>query len=285
MLECVVNVSEGRDSSVISALTSAGGDQLLDLHSDPDHHRSVITLCGRSTEHAARDVARRTVELIDIRSGHGVHPRIGALDVVPFVPLNPDGSASADADLAAALRARDEFADWAASTLELPCFLYGPERPLPEVRRRAFVDLAPDSGPGRPHPTAGACAVGARHLLVAYNLWLSTDDQEVAASIAREIRGTTVRALGLAVAGRTQVSCNLLRPTSFGPAECYDAVERLAEDQGVRITRAELVGLVPAGLVEATPPERLAQLDLDPARTIEARLAAAGGAVPGLRSS
>lgn len=282
MLECVVNVSEGRDSSVISAIAAAGGDQVLDVHSDPDHHRSVVTLAGSSTEQAAREVARRTVELVDIRHQRGVHPRIGALDVVPFVPLGPDGSASADPDLDAALRARDEFADWAASTLALPCFLYGPERRLPDVRRRAFSDLPPDRGPSRPHPTAGACAVGARPPLVAYNLWLSTSEPQVAASMARELRGAqpaTVRAIGLAVAGSTQVSCNLLQPSRFGPAECYDAVERLAAEQGVKITRAELVGLVPAYLVQSTPPARWAQLDLDPERTIEARL------TTGLRSS
>jgi len=275
LLECVVNVSEGRDSSVISAIASAGGDQVLDVHSDPDHHRSVITLGGAATEQAAREVARRTVDLIDFSHHSGVHPRIGVLDVVPFVPLGPRGSAPVDGDLAPALRARDDFANWAASDLGLPCFLYGPERELPEVRRRAFVDLAPDRGPKSPHPTAGACAVGARFPLVAYNLWLSTADREVAASIARQLRGDSVRALGLVVGDATQVSCNLLRPMQFGPAECYDAVERLSAAYAVEVTRAELVGLVPAGVFVSTPPERRGQLDLDPDRTIEARLEAA----------
>lgn len=277
MLECVVNVSEGRDASVVASIAAAGAEQVLDVHSDPDHHRSVITLAGADVEGAVRALARRTLDLIDIRHHAGVHPRMGALDVVPFVPLGPGGAYEAGCDLTPALRARDEFAAWAASTLELPCFFYGPERDLPEVRRRAFVDLAPDRGPELPHPTAGACAVGARTVLVAYNLWLSTQDRLAASSIARELRGAAVRALGLVVGNSAQVSCNLLQPTSFGPAECYDAVARLAAERGVTITRAELVGLVPAAVVDSTPPERLHELDLGPERTIEARLAAVSG--------
>jgi glutamate formiminotransferase len=160
----------------------------------------------------------------------------------------------------------------------LPCFCYGPERTLPEVRRRAFVDLEPDAGPSQPHPTAGACAAGARFALVAYNLWLSISDIQVARSIARAVRGPAVRALGLAAGETTQVSCNLLDPLHFGPARAYDAVDRLAHELGVEITGAELVGLVPAAVVTSTPPERHHQLDLDPGRTIEARLAAAPAA-------
>jgi glutamate formiminotransferase len=275
VLECVINVSEGRDTSVISAIAAAGGDQVLDVHNDPDHHRAVITLGGNETEDAARAVARRTVELVDLRRHCGVHPRMGALDVVPFVPLGPeDAVLPIGDDLTPALAARDSFARWAAQDLALPCFCYGPERTLPEVRRRAFVDLEPETGPSQPHPTAGACAVGARFALVAYNLWLSTPETQVARTIARALRGPAVRALGFAAGGMTQVSCNLVDPVHFGPVRAYDAVDHLAHELGVEITRAELIGLVPAHVIASTPTERHRQLDLDPERTIEARLAA-----------
>jgi len=274
MLECVVNVSEGRDMSVVSEIARAGGDHLLDVHSDPDHHRSVITLGGDSTEEAARSVARRAVELADLGRHSGAHPRFGVLDVVPFVPLGPHAEAvPGDGDLGPALAARDRFAEWAADELGLPCFCYGPERSLPEVRRRAFVDLEPDTGPLSPHPTAGACAVGARFALVAYNVWLTTPDLEVARAIARALRGPRVRALGLATGETTQVSLNLVEPLSFGPADAYDAVVTLAREAGTKVARAELVGLVPAAVLDSTPPERLRELDLDAGRTIEERMA------------
>ena len=220
MLECVVNVSEGRDRAVVAAIARAGSDALLDVHSDPDHHRSVLTLAGPGPdlEEAVRAVARATVQRIDLRRHDGVHPRLGALDVVPFVPLGPDGSPGGPGiDLGPALEARDRFAAWAGAELALPCFLYGPERTLPEVRREAFGRLAPDTGPPGPHPGAGACAVGARPVLVAYNVWLTTPDLAVARAVASAIRGPAVRALGLAVGGATQVSCNLIDPLAVGP--------------------------------------------------------------------
>src|SRR5690606_8929667 len=119
-------------------------------------------------------------------------------------------------------------------------FVYGPERSLPEVRRRAFVDLAPDAGPPTPHPTAGAVAVGARPVLVAYNLWLAEPDLELARRLARELRSPEVRALGLAVGEEVQVSMNLVAPERVGPADVYDRVAG-----STRIARAELVGLAP----------------------------------------
>lgn len=279
MLECVVNVSEGRDAAVIGAIVDAGADLVLDVHSDPDHHRTVLTMAGGGVEAAVRAVARRTVELIDLRRHDGVHPRLGVLDVVPFVPLDGHGSPLASpGDLARAVDARDQFAAWAADALALPCFYFGSERSLPEVRRRAFTGLTPDTGPEAPHPTAGACAVGARSALVAYNVWLATADVGVARSIAAAVRGPAVRTLGLATAGVTQVSCNLVAPLTRGPADVYDDVARQAQRAGTSVIRAELVGLAPAAVVAATPRRRLRQLDLDAGRTLEARLekAAAG---------
>jgi glutamate formiminotransferase len=275
---CVVNVSEGRDGRIIEAIAGAGGDCVLDVHSDPDHHRTVLTMAGAplegdsQLEDSVQRVARRTVELVDLRRHRGVHPRLGSVDVVPFVPLDSDGRPQRGGDLGPALDARRRFATWAGRTLALPCFFYGPGRTLPEVRRRAFAGMEPDAGPAEPHPTAGACAVGARTALMAYNLWLSTGDPEVATSIAAAVRGPSVRALGLAVAGVSQVSCNLTDPWAVGPAQVYDAVERLARDHGTSITRAELVGLAPAQVVDDTPRQRWAQLDIDPERTLEARL-------------
>lgn len=273
MLECVVNVSEGRDDAVIGQIVAAGGDLVLDVHSDADHNRTVLTMAGAELEPAVRAVARRTVEAIDLRRHSGVHPRLGALDVVPFAPLDSHGRPLAPGgDLSEALGARDRFALWAGDVLDLPCFSYGPERSLPDVRRRAFAGLDPDSGPPAAHQTAGACAVGARFVLVAYNLWLATSDLDVARSIARSVRGPHVRALGLRVGQATQVSCNLTDPSSVGPAFVYDAVERLARDLHTAITRAELVGLAPRDVVVSTPPSRRRRLDLDLDRTIEERL-------------
>ena len=174
MLECVVNISEGRDRSVIDAIARSAGDALLDVHTDADHHRSVLTLLGES---APRAVARAAVERLDIRDHRGAHPRIGVVDVVPFVAL--DGSTVDDA-----LAARDAFSTWAADELAVPCFRYGPERTLPDIRRGAFTTLAPDVGPAEPHPTAGAMAVGARPVLVAYNVWLAEPDLALAKQLA-----------------------------------------------------------------------------------------------------
>ncbi len=281
VLECVVNVSEGRDGAVVGALAAAGGDALLDVHSDPDHNRSVLTLAGPAPalEDAVRAVARVTLDRVDLRRHQGVHPRLGALDVVPFVPLGPGGSPCRPGDdLTPAVEARDRFAAWAGWELALPCFCYGPDRSLPEVRRGAFGALAPDTGPPAPHPSAGACAVGARSALVAYNVWLTTADLAVARAVATAIRGPAVRALGLAVGGTAQVSCNLVDPFTVGPAQVLDAVRRLAEEAGTGVARAELVGLAPAAVVGAVPAARRHALDLDPDRTVEARLSGTGPA-------
>jgi len=275
MLECVVNVSEGRDDTVVEAIAASAGPTLLDVHRDPWHHRSVFTMAGAGVEEAVRALSETTIRLVDIRTQAGVHPRIGALDVVPFVPLDEGGSPPGPgATLDEAIAARDRFARWAADVLGLPCFFYGPERTLPELRRRAFSGLDPDAGPARAHPSAGACAVGARPVLVAYNVWLSTDDLAIARAIATAVRGPAVRSLGLRVGEMTQVSCNLIDPAALGPATLYDAVRSLAGEAGTEVSRAELVGLVPATVLEAVAADRWTELDLAPDRSIEARVAA-----------
>ncbi|MCU0311060.1 MAG: hypothetical protein MUE36_08960 [Acidimicrobiales bacterium] len=259
MLECVVNVSEGRRPEVLARLDAVVPDR-LDRHSCEHHNRSVYTLLG---EDAPRRLAEVAVAELDLGGHEGAHPRLGVVDVVPFVALD-------DTPPAEAVAARDRFARWAADTLGLPCFLYGPERSLPDVRREAFTTLSPDTGPDRPHPTAGAVAVGARPLLVAYNLWLEDADLALAGSIARELRNPAVRALGLAVGDGVQVSMNLVDPLRVGPADVWDRVAGRA-----RIERAELVGLVPEAVLRATPASRWAELDLGPDTTIEHRRARA----------
>jgi glutamate formiminotransferase len=250
VLECVVNVSEGRDERVLEALRHAADDDLLDVHTDPWHHRSVFTLTG---EEAPRRLAAAAVAAIDLRAHDGVHPRIGAVDVVPFVPL--DGSTMTEA-----IAARDRFAAWLPRALGVPCLRYGPERTLPELRREARGIAG--------HPTAGLCAVGARPLLVAYNLWLAEADVALARRIAAAVRCPAIRALGLPVGDRVQVSMNLVEPLVIGPAGAWDRVAEHAAVAG-----AELVGLVPDAVLRGAPPTRWGELDLAPDRTIEARLA------------
>ena len=258
MLECVINISEGRDLDVIAAISHAAGADLLDVHTDPDHHRSVLTMVG---EDAPRAVTAEAVARIDLRTHHGVHPRIGSVDVVPFVPLGT-------ATLEDAMAARDRFGQWAAETLALPGFAYGPDRTLPSVRKHAFADLAPTWGPPTPHPSAGSVAVGARPVLVAYNVWLADPDLGLAQRIARELRSPSLRTLGLAVGSRVQVSMNLVDPYAIGPAEATDAVAAIGTVAG-----CELVGLIPHAVLEVIPHHRWAALDLTASRTIEARLA------------
>jgi glutamate formiminotransferase/glutamate formiminotransferase/formiminotetrahydrofolate cyclodeaminase len=261
MLECVINISEGRRVDVVESIAGRAGRELLDVHRDPDHNRSVLTVVG---EAAARDITTAAVEALDLGPHEGAHPRIGVVDVVPFVPL---GSTTFDA----AVEARDRFTEWAADELAVPCFRYGRERTLPEVRRRAFVDLAPDTGPDRAHPTAGAIAVGARPVLVAYNLWLVDPDLEMARAIAHDLRSESVRALGLAVGAHVQVSMNLVDPYEVGPADVYKKVADVTP-----ISRAELVGLVPLTVLELVGRDDWSRLDLALDRTIEARLEAKG---------
>lgn len=277
LLECVPNVSEGRDAAVVAALAEAvrgGGAELLDVHSDVDHHRSVLTFVGATAivERSLLALARAAVALIDLRHHRGAHPRIGALDVAPFVPLR--GASMADA-VASAHRAGHAVAE----ACGVPVFFYGEaalrsdRRELPAVRRGGFEGLAqrmappegrPDAGPPVPHPTAGATAVGARRLLIALNADLASADVAVAAAIARAVREATpgglpgVRALGLFLASRgvAQVSMNLIDPWRSPPVMVAERVEREARARGVIVREYELVGCAPASLFAEWPASR-----------------------------
>lgn len=279
VLECVVNISEGCDHRALEDLATATGASLLDVHRDCAHHRSVFTLGGNYevVAGAARRLAARAVDLVDLSRHHGAHPRLGAVDVVPFVALRgrplADEPAGDDRGAHPGARAvRDEFAQWAGGALELPVFLYGPERSLPELRRSAWSTARPDYGPGHPHPTAGAVAVGCRPLMLAYNLWLARPQVTEARALAAKLRSADVRALAFRLGGDVQLSFNLINPLVVGPKEVMDAVASELE-----VVRAELVGLVPSSVLQRVPRRRWAELGLTEERTIEARLEEAWG--------
>jgi len=280
MLECVPNISEGRLVEVLDALAAACGPSLLDLHADHDHHRSVFTLAGpgpRDAETAACALARVAAAHADITHHEGVHPRLGVIDVVPFVALDEDHDVAADAAAA--------FAVWAVEELALPVFFYDDADPkrrsLPELRAEAFVQRAPDVGPVRPHPTLGAVAVGARPPLVAVNCWLDTNDVLVARRLARSVRELDgglpgVRALGLLLDSveTAQVSMNLVDLPVTGIEAAVCEVRRLAAKDDWEITKVEIVGLVPKIELDRCSDEFLAWAQLDDAVTIESRLSA-----------
>ncbi len=276
MLECVPNVSEGRDRAVLDALAAACGPALLDLHADADHHRAVFTMAGDGLLDAVRALARAVADRVDIRAHTGVHPRFGVLDVVPFVALHGD-------PLAHAARAAHDFASWIADELALPVFLYDHADPhrrtLPDARRAAFTSRAPDLGPERPHPALGAVAVGARPPLVAINCELTSDDLALARGIAAGVRERDgglagVRALGLALpsVGRAQVSMNLVDLERTGVQRACESVRELARAADDDVARVELVGLLPVAELARCDPAFLEWSAIGPDRTIEARL-------------
>jgi len=257
VLECVVNVSEGRNHAIIDSLAQSCAGDLLDIHSDPDHNRSVFTLVGID---APRALAHAAVSALNVNDHSGVHPRIGVVDVVPFVPL-------VDSTMHDAQKAREEFAAWAAVELNVPSFLYGTDRTLPDIRKNAWTSLLPDVGPQVPHPTAGAMCVGMREPLVAYNLWLEDIDLATTRRIASSVRTASIRTLGLQVGAFTQVSVNLIQPMIAGPNDVYEAVA-----QHAKVHHAELVGLLPASVLAPISRDRWEDLDLSVEQTIEWRL-------------
>jgi glutamate formiminotransferase / 5-formyltetrahydrofolate cyclo-ligase len=287
-LEAVPNFSEGRDRATIDAIGEAlaGHARLLDVHSDADHNRSVYTLVGNEEQLVAALLAGIACarERIDLRSHAGAHPRIGAADVVPLVPIH---EADAERARAAAL----ELARRVGEELALPVFLYAdlaPGRgpaffrrggPAELQRRIDNGELAPDFGPPQLDERAGGVIVGARRALIAFNVNLAGDDLEGAREVARAVRERDggfpgVRALGLrlAEAGHVQVSMNIEDWRASPLHEVVGAVEREASARGLDILGAELVGLLPAGAAVAAAGSLLRVAGLDPSHVLELRL-------------
>lgn len=280
LLLAVPNVSAGDDAALVEELgMSFGPARLLDVHADPDHNRSVFTLAARQGELAGALVrgAAAAVERIDLRRHEGVHPHVGAIDVIPVVHLDAERRGAAVAEV---LTAAAEIAE----RLELPVFLYGALATRPEhveradlrrggpaeiARRIAAGELVPDFGPPRAHPTAGVALATARPPLVAFNVDLATDDLAVARAIAAEIREAGggfpgVRAIGLPLArrGRAQVSMNVHDHARVPLRELVEAVRARAP-----IAEAELVGLAPAAALEGFP-EDVPLRGFDPERHV-----------------
>jgi len=265
IVECVPNFSEGRRGEVIEAIADGirgqRGVRLLDIQADASHNRSVLSFVGDldAVRTAALAATRRAVELIDMNVHKGEHPRMGAVDVIPFVPIS---GVTMEECVGAARRLGREI--W--ETLRVPVFFYAeaatrPERRrLPDIRKGEYeglreklagLDWMPDVGEPAPHPTAGATVVGARAPLIAYNINLASEDVEVARKIARAVRESSgglanVQAMGVrSESGRAQVSMNLLDYTRTPIHVAYEQVRLEASRHGVDILESEVVGLVP----------------------------------------
>ena len=286
-LEAVPNFSEGREAGTLDALRGAfGGVDLLDVHADADHNRSVFTAVGddAALEDALLAAVAVALERIDLRRHEGVHPRVGAADVVPLVPIRPDAMPRAQA---AAL----EVAERIGTELGLPVFLYGASAPGrgpaffrrggPETlqRRVESGELAPDFGPARLHETAGAVLVGARKPLIAFNVNLRGGPPGAAREIAALVRETGggfpgVRALGLelAQAGHAQVSMNVEDWEAAALADIVATIEREAHARGAELAGSELVGLMPAGAAAAAAGAALGVAGFDARHVLELRL-------------
>lgn len=294
IVECVPNFSEGRKTETLKQLTAviAAVDSavVLDTHMDTDHNRSVITFAAapaRVVEAALRAVARAT-ELIDLRQHMGEHPRIGATDVLPFVPVR-------GVTMEECVKLAHEAGERIARELSIPVYFYEraalrPDRVrLENVRRRGLEELrqqigvdadrAPDVGPPRLHKTAGAIAVGARPFLIAFNINLHTNDISVARKIARAVRARDgglpfVKALGIELKSRglVQVSMNLVDYETTGLSEAYEAVRKEAERFRVEVAGAEIVGLAPQAALDKSASYYLKLEDFAEDAIVETRL-------------
>ena len=260
LVECVPNFSEGRDAATIdalrSAITAVAGVQLLDVQSDTAHNRSVFTFVGNpaAVVEAAFAATRVATDRIDLTKHSGEHPRMGATDVVPFVPVT-------GVTMPECVGLARQLGERVGKELAIPVFLYAraATRPdherLPDIRKGEFEALraralAPDFGPPKVHPTAGATAIGARPFLVAFNVYLDTQEIGVAKEIAKQIRTSSgglpgVQASGFIVDGLAQVSMNLLDIDITSPAVVFNAIKARAEKQGLGVQYSEIVGLVP----------------------------------------
>src|SRR5215216_1493381 len=296
LIECVPNFSEGRRPEVVAAIRDAiagvAGAAVLDVSSDASHNRTVITFVAPvdSAADAAFAGVRTARDLIDLTTHQGEHPRLGAADVVPFVPLE---GATMDDCIALARRLGQRVGD----ELEIPVYLYEraatrPDREnLADVRRGEFEALRgeigtnpardPDFGPKRVHPTAGAVVIGARPFLVAYNVYLGpASNLQVAKDVAKAVRGSSgglryVKGLGLEVDGQAQVSMNLVDTEKTPLYRAFDAVKMEAEAQGISPTWSEIVGLVPERALFDTAARHIQLRDFKPEMVLEHKVRAA----------
>src|SRR6266699_3168945 len=296
LVECVPNFSEGRNQATLAALrgalTSVAGVRLLDVQADTSHNRAVFTLVAppAAAAEAAFRAMRVATERIDLTHHAGEHPRMGATDVVPFIPVR-------DVTMEECVALAQALAERVGRELEIPAYLYAkaaarPERErLPDIRKGEFEGLRdrigkdtaanPDYGPKRIHPTAGATAIGARPFLVAYNIYLDSSDVAVAKTIAKGIRTSggglpAVQASGFDVNGQAQVSMNLLDIDVTPPATVFRAVEEAARQHGVAIAKSEIVGLIPERAVIGTAATVLKCADTAD-HILEAKIRAAEG--------
>jgi glutamate formiminotransferase len=292
VLEAVPNFSEGRDPAWLTGLVDrleATGADVLDWSADPDHHRSVVTFIGdaATVESAALVCARYALEHIDLRTHEGVHPRVGALDVLPFVPLE-------GLDIDDAVRSAHRVGE-ALAGLGLPVYYYGAAAPAPralaEIRRGGFEAFADGYPPGRepdvlprdragPHPTAGVVCVGARRVLLAWNLYVEGVPLAALQGVARGLRESgggfrSLRALAfeLKTRRRSQISMNLEDLEATSPFDVFRDVERRVEALGGRVTGTEVIGMIPDGLVLPAAEDRLSLLDFNASRLLPRRLA------------
>ena len=302
LIECVPNFSEGRNlatlDAIVHVMSGIAGAWILDRSSDADHNRSVITLAGKP-EAVAEAVLRgagKAAELIDLTSQTGLHPRIGATDVIPFVPLE---GITVEECVALARRVGQEL--W--NRYRVPVYFYEaaatrPDRVnLANVRKGQFEGLrrdaplsaerAPDVGEPRPHPTAGATAVGVRKLLVAYNIYLNTSDVSVARDIARTIRASGgglphVKAMGVEMKtrGLAQVSMNLTDFEQTSVHVAFETVKREAQRRGFAVVSSEIVGLIPRKAIELSTEDYLLLENFSSAQVLENRLASVSGILP-----
>jgi glutamate formiminotransferase / 5-formyltetrahydrofolate cyclo-ligase len=293
IIECVPNISEGRRADVVAGIVDAvrrtPGARLLDYSSDASHNRSVITMAGDAAPLKAALLAlfEAAVGAIDLRSHTGEHPRMGAVDVVPFVPI--EGVTMEECVALAKDTARS-----VAERFSVPVYLYeeassNPLRKnLEDIRRGEFEGLAakmssdgwtPDFGPAAPHPSAGASAIGARMPLIAYNINLNTDRLEVAKKIAAAVRFSSggfrfVKAMGVTLADRglVQVSMNLTNYEKTPILRVFEAVKREAERYGVSVLESEIVGLVPSNALVDVALSTLQLADFKKNQILETRL-------------
>ena len=297
LLECVPNISDGRRPDVIQAVAEAfasGGALLLDTDRDADHNRAVLTLAGSAEQLIPGVVAGVAAarDRIDLRTHEGAHPRMGATDVVPFIPL---GNATQDDAIAAARAAAAQV--WEATAV--PTYLYGdaaqrPERTnLAKVRKGQFEGIrdsiatdearAPDFGDAAVHPSAGITAVGARFFLIAFNVNLRTEDLALAKTIAKTIREKGgglpgVKAMGFALPekGQVQVSMNLVDYRKTSPTQVFDVIAKHAADASIEVDGSEVVGLIPEAAAPEGFAERVRTIGYDPdEQIIERRIARA----------